>query len=52
MLEHAKKLINHHKHNEDWNYDMKNREVLFFSEQIPLSLHFYMFIITLTNLCT
>lgn len=51
MLAHAKKLIQHHKHY-DFSYAMKNREVLFFSEQIPLSLHFYMFLITLSNLCT
>lgn len=51
MLAHAKKLIHHHKHY-DFDYDMKNREGLFFSEQLPLSLHFYMFLITLANLCT
>ena len=51
MLAHAKKLIQHHKHHE-FDYDMKGREVIFFSEQLPLSLHFYMFLITLANLCT
>lgn len=51
MLVHAKKLIEYHRIY-DFNYEMKNREVMFFSETMPLALHFYMFLITLTNLCT
>lgn len=51
MLAHAKKLLQHHSHYE-FDYEMKNREGVFFSEQLPLSLHFYMFLITLSNLCT
>lgn len=51
MLQHAKKFIEYHKHF-DFNYEMKNKEVIFFSEQMPLTLHFYMFLITLTNLCS
>jgi hypothetical protein len=31
---------------------MKLREATLFSEQMPLSLHFFMFLITLNNLCT
>ena len=31
---------------------MKLREGLLFSEQMPLSLHFFMFLITLNNLCS
>lgn len=51
MLAHAHKLIEYHR-NFDFNYAMKTLETLLFSEQMPLSLHFYMFLITLNNLCT
>ena len=51
MLVHAQKLLQHHKHFQ-FDYTMKQYETLFFSEQMPLSLHFYMFLITLSNLCT
>ena len=51
MAEHAKKLIQYH-HLFEFDYLMKGREILFFSEQMPLSLHFYMFLFTLDNLCT
>ena len=32
--------------------DTKLQESLFFTEQMPLSLHYSMFILTLKNLCT
>ena len=51
MLTHAHKLIQYHKLFE-FDYKTKLKEMLFFSEQMPLSLHFYMFLITLDNLCT
>ena len=51
MLVHAKKLLRYHDHF-DFNYQMKSLEGMFFSEQMPLSLHFFMFLITLNNLCT
>ena len=51
MLEHAKKLIRFHELFE-FDYFMKLRESTMFSEQLPLSLHFFMFLITLNNLCT
>ena len=51
MLVHAKKLIRLHEHFE-FDYFLKLNESGFFSEQMPLSLHFFMFHITLNNLCT
>lgn len=51
MLEHAKKLVRYHELF-DFDYVMKMCESSMFAEQMPLSLHFIMFLITLNNLCT
>ena len=51
MLMHAKKLIRYHELF-DFDYFMKLKESALFSEQMPLSLNFFMFLITLNNLCT
>lgn len=51
MLEHAKKLVRFHELF-DFDYFTKLRESTVFFEQMPLSLHFFMFLITLNNLCT
>ena len=51
MLVHAKKLVRFHQLF-DFDYFMKLKESLLFSEQMPLSLHFTMFLVTLNNLCT
>lgn len=51
MTIYAKKLLRYHELF-PFDYYFKEREQLFFSEQMPLSLHFYMFLITLNNLCS
>lgn len=51
MTIYAKKLLRYHELF-PFEYYFKEREQLFFSEQMPLSLHFYMFLITLNNLCS
>lgn len=51
MLEHARKLIRLHQFFE-FDYFTKIRESSLFAEQMPLSLHFMMFLVTLNNLCT
>lgn len=51
MLEQAKKLVRYHQLF-DFDYFIKMREAALFAEQLPLSLHFFMFLITLNNLCT
>lgn len=51
MLEHARKLIKFHQFFE-FDYFNKLRESTMFAEQMPLSLHFFMFLVTLNNLCT
>jgi acyl-CoA oxidase len=51
MTIYAKKLLRYHEVF-PFDYYYKLREQLFFSEQMPLSLHFYMFMTTLNNLCS
>ncbi len=51
MLVHAKKLLRYHEL-VPFSLNMKIRESLLFSEQMPLSLHFVMFLYTLENLCS
>lgn len=51
MLEQARKLIRLYDIFE-FNLETKFRETILFNEQLPLSLHFTMFLITLNNLCT
>lgn len=47
----ARKLVRYHELFEV-NPTMRMREKLFFTEQLPLGLHYSMFIMTLRNLCT
>jgi acyl-CoA oxidase len=51
MMIHSKKLI---RQLEIFKFDpvLKLKDTLFFSEQIPLSLHFFMFLMQLKNLCS
>lgn len=47
----ARKLVRYHQLFE-LSPKMKNLEKTFFTEQMPLGLHYSMFILTLRNLCT
>lgn len=47
----ARKLVRYHQLFE-LSPKMKNFEKTFFTEQMPLGLHYSMFILTLRNLCT
>lgn len=51
MLEQARKIQRFYQLFE-FNLFNKFREPIMFNEQLPLSLHFTMFLITLNNLCS